>query len=248
MIRLTIAREPQTFQKEVREPGENVLALLEGKPLPHKLPGRKPSATKKVAGKDVPKKVEDFPYWTACLDDLHAAYHGICAYYCFYVHRACLPHVDHFVAKQDVGKLAAYEWNNYRLACGYANTCKREFPDVLDPAEIEDGWFQLADLVSLAVRPDPTLPNELKAKVTATIQRLKLQTGRALEVRQRAMDHFRSGRVGLDFLALDHPFLAKELIRHGITAKEQLPSCPPEVLHRVEPELLANPAYNDSRS
>ena len=30
MIRIAIAPEPKTFHKKVREPGENVLALLDG--------------------------------------------------------------------------------------------------------------------------------------------------------------------------------------------------------------------------
>lgn len=236
MIRLSIAPEPGSFRTQVREPGENALALLAGRPLPHQRDGRPISATRTVRGKSVPKTVDDFPYWQRCLDDLHDSYHGICAYYCFRVEKATLPHVDHFVAKHDRGQALAYEWSNYRLACGYANTCKNEFPDVLDPASIQDGWFQL-DLDTLDVRADPTLDADLARTVNETITRLKLREERALGPRRRAMAHFRAGRASLEFLQMDHPFLAKELVRQGIRTHADLLPLPPEVVATVEPEL-----------
>lgn len=236
MIRLTIAPEPASFTKNVREPGENALACLEGRPLPHKRSGRPISATKTVRGTQVKCTIDDFPYWQECVDELHDAYRGICAYYCFRVEKAELPHVDHFVAKHGSGSALAYEWSNYRLACGYANACKNEHPDVLDPASIEDGWFQL-DINTLDVRPDSSLPAAKREEVESTIERLKLRKGRALDVRRHAMNHFRAGRVGLDFLEMDHPFLAKELARQGIRASTDLAPLPPHVVNTAEPEL-----------
>jgi len=236
LIHLTLAPEPPSFKVTVREPGENALAALAGSPLPHARRGRPISATKSLAGKQVKKTIEDFPYWQACLDDLHAAYGGICAYYSYRIEKASLPHVDHFVAKRDVGAHLAYEWSNYRLTCGLANACKRDYPDICDPTTIEDGWFQL-DLVTLDVSPDPKLDPARRKAVARTITRLKLREGAALETRQHAMKHFRNGVVPLKFLESDHPFLAKELLRQGILTKEQLPAAPPAV-HAPEPELL----------
>lgn len=236
MIRLLIAPEPASFAKKVREPGENILALLAGKLPPHKRSGRPPMMTKLVGGKNVPKTVDDFPYWQDCLEDLHAVYDGICAYYAFRIEKASMPHVDHFIAKHRHESSHAYEWNNFRLACGYANTCKNDYPDVLDPASIEDGWFRI-DLVTLRVYASPGLDKPLAAAVESTITRLKLGEGRALEVRQRAMAHFRSGRVQIEFLDRDHPFLAKELTRQGIRTIADIPSVPPQVLAGIEPEL-----------
>lgn len=236
MIRLQIAPEPPSFDEKVRKPGQNALALLAGERLPHRRRGRPTAATRKAGETRVPKTIEDFDYWRECLDDLHDAYRGICAYYAFRIEKATLPQVDHFVAKKDLAPEVAYEWRNYRLACGYANTCKNEHPDVLDPASIEDGWFQL-DPLTLDVRPSPELPPTLKELVERTIQRMKLGGGRALEVRKHAMGHFRSGNVGLGFLREDHPFLAKELLRQGIHAPEQLPPLPSHIVDAVEPEL-----------
>ncbi len=236
MIRLKIAPEPSSFAKKVREPGENALALLAGKPLPHKRRGKPIAATKQIGGHRVSKKIADFAYWQDCLDELHSAYDGICAYYCFRIEKAALPHVDHFVAKNSGDPNLAYDWSNYRLACGYANACKKEYPDIRDPASIKDGWFQL-DLITLGVHANPELEGTLRDGVESTITKLQLRDGRALAVRQHAMAHFRSGRVQLGFLEKDHPFLAKELARQGISTPAQLPFLPPEVINTVEPEL-----------
>lgn len=246
MIRLTLKPEPTTFAHKVREPGENVLALMAGKPLPHKRQGKPIAAKKKVGGQWVAKTIDDFePYWQKCLDELYEAYQGICAYYCRYIERVDLPHVDHFQAKNVPDHFLvkhaprpdlAYEWTNFRLACGYANACKNAYPDVLDPACIEDGWFQL-DLLTLDVQPNPELDALVREKIEETIQRLKLRDKHVLASRQRAMAKFRHG-LSIEFLRGDHPFLAKELDRRGITSPSQLPVVPPEVTDTIEPELL----------
>ncbi len=236
MIPLQIAPEPTSFAEKVRRPGENALACMAGEPLPHRRLGRPITAKKKVGKHEVAKTIDDFPYWQECLDDLHEAYRGICAYYCFRVEKAALPQVDHFVAKAVPGPTLAYEWSNFRLACGYANTCKNDFPGVLDPATISAGEFVL-DLLNLRVSPSSSLTGNRRDDVAQTIDRLKLNEGRALEVRHHAMEHFRAGRVTLDFLEQDHPFLAAELARQGVHSAAQLPTLPAALLAVVEPEL-----------
>lgn len=235
MIRLVIAPEPPNFKDKVRIPGENARAILAGRPLPHKRTGRPIKGTKKAGEQEAPKTLRDFDYWTDCMDELYEAYHGICAYYCFYIDRAAGPHCEHFVALGQDGEDLVYEWTNYRLACAHANSCKREFSDILDPATIQDGWFQL-DLVTLDVHADPDLPSHQKERVQATIKRLKLRFGPALETRRRAMERFRNG-LELSFLQTDHPFLARELARQGIVNREQLPPLPRIVTQGEEPEL-----------
>ena len=234
-MHLELRPVPISFEDKVVKPGQNALALLAGLPLPHKRLGRPIQLMKKIGGQPVRKTIADFPYWQDCLDDLHDAYDGICAYYCFYIERATLPHVDHFVAKSGDGEDLAYEWKNYRLACGHANARKNEFPDVLDPAQIEDGWFQL-DLLTLEVHADPRLPPAVWRRVEDTIVRLELRKGRALEVRRRALDKFRRG-LPLQFLTEDHPYLAREMNRQGIHSPQQLPVLPSAIVDIVEPEL-----------
>lgn len=232
MMRLTLAAAPVGFDERVRHPGENALALLAGKALPHQRGGRPIEAEKTVRGQKVKKTIDDFAYWQDCLDDLYQAYHGICAYYCAHVERFTAQ-VDHAVPKT-LRSDVAYDWSNYRLASGYVNTCKREFQDTLDPVNIQDGWFQL-NLISLRVSADPALPEDIRGQVIATIGRLKLNEGDALAMRKRALDRFRHG-LRLDFLLRDHPYLARELSRQGILTAAQLAPLPPAVTTAPEPE------------
>ncbi len=259
MIKIKLQPEPPTFVEKVREPGENVLACLAGRPLPHKRPGPAITATKKIGDKEVPKTFDDFPpYWQNCIDELYQAYGGICAYYGQRIQEISNPHVDHHipkrprqdgssgespaepqVARQDPDPAKAYEWDNFRLASPYANTCKGNWPDVLDPVDIEDGWFQI-DVDALVVRPDPELKEkhpEIWDRVDKSIQRLKLSEGRAWRERRHGMEHFRAGRATFELLEWDYPFLAKELARQGIRRLEDLPPLPPQVTDVVEQEL-----------
>lgn len=233
MIRLVLAPEPEGFRTKVREPGENAVACLAGLPLPHKRAGRPISATRKVGGQELRKTLEDFPYWQDCIDDLYSAYKGICAYYCHRIEKTTGPTVDHYVAKSSSAAAEAYAWSNYRLASSGANACKGTSTRVLDPTQIEDGWFRL-DLDTLKVSPNPALPAPLRQAIDDTIADLKLDGPDAREVKAHALMHFR--RNGdLEFLLHDHPFLAAELVRQGVTHPSKL--APASVVERPEPEL-----------
>jgi hypothetical protein len=259
VIKIKLQPEPTNFREKVREPGENVLACLAGKPLPHKRLGRPITATKKIYGKEVPKTIDDFhPYWQDCLEELYQAYGEICAYYGQRIQEIANPHVDHYapnrprhddssiqsaddpqVTRHDPEPVKAYEWDNFRLASPYANSCKGNWSDVLDPVHIEDGWFQIV-LHTWIVRPDPELEEkdpDTWDRVGQSIKRLKLSEGPAFRERKRAMELFRAGDVLFGFLEKDHPFLAKELARQRIRRREDLPKLPDQVLNAVEPEL-----------
>lgn len=259
MIKVILKSEPPSFHENVRIPGENVLACLAGKPLPHKVMGRPISATKKKGDKEVTRTVDDFPYWQDCIDDLYREYGGICAYYGQRIPEICGPQVDHHIAKkprsvdkvdknehsssldaqvarQDSDPAKAYEWDNFRLASSYANTCKGNWADVLDPKDVEDGWFQI-DLDALIVRSDPSLDRALRERVDQSISRLKLSEGRAFRDRKHGMKHFREGRALFELLEMDYPFLARELARQGILRREDLPILPAEVVTAREPEI-----------
>lgn len=256
MIKIELQPEPPNFRERVREPGENVLACLAGRPLPHKRPGPSITATKKIGDKEVAKTIDDFrPYWQDCIDELYKAYGGICAYYGQRIQEIANPNVDHYVpnhprqdkspnqsaddpqvARQDPDPAKAYDWDNFRLASPYANTCKGTWPDVLDPVQVEDGWFQI-DLDALVVHSDPTLAGDIRERVDKSIERLKLSEGKAWRERKYGMDHFRAGRAPFEFLEWDYPFLAKELARQGVRRREDLPQLPAQVLNAVEPEL-----------
>ena len=50
--------------------------------------------------------------------------------------------MEHFAPKKKHPD-HAYIWENYRLVCTVMNSRKRDFENVLDPFEVEDGWFQI---------------------------------------------------------------------------------------------------------
>ena len=100
---------------------------------------------------------------------------------------------DHFVAKQSAKLEDAYAWENYRLASGRMNSRKSTFSDVLDPFEVEDGWFVL-ELAGFQLKPGRHLDESLKAKVRDSIDRLGLND---YDCRERRRRHYEEHREGL---------------------------------------------------
>lgn len=188
MIHVDLQPEPAYFDAKVRKLGAAALARA-ADPLPS--------------------------HWRHCLDDLHKAYQGICAYLCIYIPRGtggCT--VEHFVAKSSSPNLA-YEWNNYRLACSLMNARKNVFDDVLDPFNVITGWFQL-EFSGLQVLPAPELsPSDAKA-VQDTIDRLNLNDQECRDARAEWYDEYRRGHVDFDFLKRRSPFVAIEVERQGL--------------------------------
>ncbi len=188
MIRVEPQPEPPGFDSLVRQPG--LKALAEGRdPLPS--------------------------YWRRCLNDLHEDYWGVCAYVAIYINKATGARtVDHYVAKSSKRELA-YEWANYRLACSLVNSRKGAFDDVLDPFEIEDGWFVL-ELSFLQISPHPELQPDLDLRVQQTIDRLRLNDAECREARAEYYDDYIEGEITFDYLQRKCPFVAKELLRQGL--------------------------------
>ncbi len=188
MIHVEPRPEPADFDETVRQPGLRALAERR-ETLP--------------------------PYWRRCLDDLHTAYRGICAYACIYIDKATgARSVEHFVAKSSDLTLA-YEWSNYRLACALVNSRKGTFDDVLDPFDIENGWFVL-ELSFLQVLPNPSLEPELRIRVQETIDRLGLQTQECREARAEYFDDYIKGHIDFGYLKRKCPFVAQEVVRQNL--------------------------------
>lgn len=205
MIRVEPQPEPPGFDETVRRHGLRVLAELRGRPVQ-----KRPGPRRKV--KEI-IEVEDLPdYWTRCLDDLHAAYRGICAYSCLYI-----PHVvgskttDHFLAKVSAEPEQAYEWSNYRLACSLMNS-RKGTKSVIDPFEIEGSWFQL-DLSTLGISPDRSLPARLRERVQHTIDELGLDDEECRQARASWYQPYLDGEIAFSFLRRRCPFLVAEIVR-----------------------------------
>lgn len=93
------------------------------------------------------------------LPDLMARYNNLCAYTALYIEDGTGdPTVDHFTPVSSDWH-NAYEWSNYRLACGQANTNKG-LNRSLDPFDIKDDWFELP--LNYLERRAPFIARELR--------------------------------------------------------------------------------------
>ena len=185
MIHIDPQPEPPAFDASVRQPG--LRALADGK---EKLP----------------------PYWRACLPDLHERYQGICAYLCVHIPRGTGARTVDHVAPKSKRRDRAYEWDNYRLVSSLMNARKRDFEDVLDPFEIQDGWFVL-ELSFIQVMLSPTLDNATRARVQSTIDRLGLNDQECIAARSLYYQPYVEGQLTADLLAEWSPFVAREALR-----------------------------------
>jgi len=211
VIPVALAPEPADFDRRVRRPGLRAIAELCGKtPLTKRTAGQ---PFKQIATREADIPSDKFPpYWVESLDELMSRYHEICAYSCFRIHRVTgARSADHFAAKSRHWR-RAYEWSNYRLCCSRLNARKNDVSSVLDPFQIEAGWFQL-ELVGFQVHPDRSCPKTLQAKIQRTIDRLGLNDFR--RDREEDAERYWSKDVSLIVLKQESPFVAAELRRQG---------------------------------
>ena len=213
MIRVAQASKPTDFDAKVRTPGLRALAEMVGEMVGEKQARGGGRRHQKIATsrEDIPP--EKFPpYWTEAIEDLMQAYHRICAYSCFAIHPVTgSASVDHFAPKSRSWD-RVYEWENYRLACSRLNARKTNFTDLLDPFEVQDGWFQL-ELVGFQVIPNPSLDPLVREQVIHTIDTLDLND--FCQEREIDSEEYWAKHVSLKILTQESPFVAKELRRQG---------------------------------
>ena len=210
MIRVVLAEEPADFDAKVRKPGLRAIAEMVGEPNLSKRRGRKRDV---VANSRDAIPADKFPaYWTEALPELLEAYGRVCAYMSFYIERMTgAASVDHMLPKSLEWQVV-YEWHNYRLACSLMNSRKNNYRNVLDPFEVEDGWFRI-ELVGYQVIPAPQLPANIEAQVQATIDRLQLNDYECRKLREDYVNYFNQGDISLNHLRQRAPFLAREIER-----------------------------------
>ena len=197
MIPVTPAPEPPGFDTKVRKPGKRAIERLKAEATPpDELVDRLPSL------------------WRKAIPDLMKAYNEICAYSCFRIHAVTgAASVDHMAPKSREWHLI-YEWSNFRLASSRMNSRKDNWLDVLDPFELEDGWFRI-ELSGFQVCPGRRLSAEIRAQVEATICRLKLNDYAFRTTRESHAADFWTGRICFDVLVRESPFVAMELRRQN---------------------------------
>ena len=211
MIRVRQAEEPPGFDAEVRQPGLMAVAELVGE-TPPRTAGR-PYPRVAASRETIP--AAKFPqYWSRALDDLMERYNRICSYSSLYIHPVTgARSVDHMVPKSMQWD-QVYEWTNYRLACSLMNARKGAIADVLDPFEIEDGWFAL-ELVEFRVVPGDGLHDEVEVSVNDTIDRLRLNDAICCEARAEYAEKYWDRQIRLAYLTSHAPFVERELRRQG---------------------------------
>lgn len=149
--------------------------------------------------------------------DLAKAFHRRCAYSALFI--GFKGEVDHFVPCHE-SRATAYEWTNLRYCTGFINSSKQALKagDILDPCQVEDGWFELK-IPDLQVFVTDRCPVELRALAQFTLERLHLHTDERL-LRERAewWDAYRAGDITMGFLERMDPLLARAIRKQATTA------------------------------
>src|ERR1700693_5648986 len=188
MIRVTSAPEPGAFNDTVRVPGLAYLNSLG------------------------PSQIADTgsrPYWREALSDLHVAYSGICAYSSHWIpYDVGSDTVEHFIPKS-VAPSGAYEWANFRLACARLNGRKGAFQDVVDPFKVAEDMFFL-HLPTFCLVPGDGITSKQSGLARSTIERLRLNETRSVQMRQRFLEDYADGEITLQYLRRNAPFLGHE--------------------------------------
>ncbi len=199
MIPVSPAPEPAAFDAAVRQPGLAALRRL---------------AEKHGGSRDAIPASEFPPLWRHSLDDLLTRYGRICSYLCLYIPAGVgAPSTDHMLAKSTAWQ-QVYEWGNYRLACSLMNSRKGAAATVLDPFEVEPGWFVL-DTTLFRVAAGRGLASDIEQRVVATIRRLRLNDQQCCDARGEFAHSYWAGEISVDYLARHAPFVARELRRLG---------------------------------
>ena len=195
MIRVQPQPEPLEFDKLVRQPG---LVFLQGNPKPTK------------------NQWKSHNYWHKIQPQLRKSYQEICAYCCHWIPSDTGANtVEHFLPK-DKYPMQAYQWKNYRLVSGTLNGRKGTREDVLDPFQIQNGWFVI-DFPSILVKPAQELESNIAQSVQRTIGILRLNDeGTCLQGRQAYIREYCLGEIDFPHLRKKAPFLALELQRQGL--------------------------------
>ena len=132
--------------------------------------------------------------------------------------------VDHFVSLHE-DRSQAYEWSNYRFCAGWINASKGKTPAalLLDPYEVQDGWFEIL-LPSLQLRVSDQIPDAFRERAEHVLKRLHLRDDeRVLRQRREWYRMYRAGELNLEGLRKKAPLIAAAVTKQGIL----LPSRPP---------------------
>ncbi len=142
------------------------------------------------------------------------AYDRICAYMAIWIEEVTgVGTIDHMIPRS-VDWNHVYEWDNYRLACSLMNSRKNDAIAVLDPFQVEPGWFEL-DLVGMQVRASGTVSPNIRDRLERTIERLRLNENDCRAARRVYFENHIDQSISYAYLCRRAPFLAMEIRRQG---------------------------------
>jgi hypothetical protein len=191
MIPVTKQEEPKDFNKKVRIPGQRFL---------------------QTASSPSSRQLQRHNYWKHLKDELYNLYENICAYTGEWLPPTSAS-VDHFIPKSKSPQLA-YEWDNYRLTTGIINNNKGEQTGLIDPFDVQAGWFVLV-LPGCDIKPCATLDEIDSKKVEHTIKVLKLNSSERSNKRYGIIQEYIKKDITFDFLRKRYPYIAYEIERQG---------------------------------
>lgn len=123
--------------------------------------------------------------------------------------------LDHWLTIKSRPDLA-FEWSNFRFLDANLNSAKKPAWDgkLLDPHEVQDGWFEI-ELPSLQLKISDSLTDpDLKAKALFTLERFRLQDGEdILQYRRAFLEQYENGAAKLELLAEWAPLLARAIAK-----------------------------------
>jgi hypothetical protein len=157
--------------------------------------------------------------WTEFNEELADGFHNRCGWWAMFIAEG---HVDHYRSKKNQRNLV-YEWSNYRYIAGTVNSSKRTLDDrVLDPFEIEEGWFEV-HLQSMQLVMTDDLPDHLREKAKFTLERLHLENGK--KVRRNRLgwyQRYKDGKISIAGLEEVAPLVA-DAVRKWEAENRSLP-------------------------
>lgn len=126
--------------------------------------------------------------------------------------------MDHFLSKKN-HRNRAYDWSNYRYISTSVNSSKRnQDANVLDPLEIQAGWFEV-QLPSLLLRRTAFVPLPLQAKADFTLKKLRLVSGHKVRRNRRGWyEDYKKG-LPMPFLHRYAPLVAEAVTKWEATGR-----------------------------
>lgn len=149
--------------------------------------------------------------WSPFKSLLAQGFGQLCAYSAMY---EPVGTTDHFVSC-DEDRSRAYDWSNYRFASGWINSSKNALKsaDILDPFEVQDGWFEIL-LPSLQLVATAAVPPALRDRAAFVLKRLHLRDDeRVLRQRREWYRMYQAGELTLEGLRKKAPLIAAAIVK-----------------------------------